>query len=90
MQNNSLVITQHGNVRFHITCAWVSCLSRHMEDINSRKTYPREFDNPMDKHAMEVVLGNKTVHYLPCEFSRIAWYFLAHTGEISVKVIVCR
>ena len=46
-----------------------------------------EFDNPMDKHAVKVVLGNKTVSHLPRELSRIAWYFLARSGEISVKVI---
>ena len=26
---------------------------------------------------------NKTVGHLPCEFSRIAWYFLACSGEIK-------
>ena len=30
---------------------------------------------------------NETVSHLPCKFSRIAWYFLAHSGEISVEVI---
>ena len=29
----------------------------------------------------------KTVGHLPCEFSHIAWYFLARSGEISVEVI---
>ena len=53
----------------------------------------REFDNPMEKHAVKVVLGNETVgQILPREFSRVsslslAWYFLARSGEISVKVI---
>ena len=41
----------------------------------------------MDKHAVKVVLGNETVGRLPREFSRITWYFLARSGEISVKVI---
>jgi len=36
---------------------------------------------------VRVVLGNKTIGHLPCEFSRIAWYFLAYSGEISVEVI---
>ena len=84
----SLVTTRHGNGRFCISCAWISCLSRHMEAIDWRKLVAkREFDNPMDKHAVKVVLGNKTVGHLPREFSRIAWYFRARSGEISVKVI---
>ena len=29
---------EHGNVRFHISCAWISCLSRPMEAIYRRKT----------------------------------------------------
>ena len=41
----------------------------------------------MDKHAMKVVKDDETVGHLPCKFSRIAWYVLAHSGEISVEVI---
>ena len=41
----------------------------------------------MDKHAEKVVKGNETVGLLPHEFSPIAWYFLAHSGEISIEVI---
>ena len=33
---------------------------------------------------------DETVGHLPREFSRIAWYFLARSGEISVEVIGCR
>ena len=70
MQNNSLVTTRHENVRFRISCAWISCLSRCMEAIDWRKLVAkREFDNPMDKHAVKVVLGNETVGHLPREFS---------------------
>ena len=47
----------------------------------------REFNNPMDKHAVKVVKGDETVSPLPRKFSRIAWYFLARGGEISVKQI---
>jgi len=58
-----------------------------MEAIDWRKLVAkREFDNPMDKHAVKVVLGNETVGHLSREFSQIAWYFLAHS-EISVKVV---
>ena len=31
--------------------------------------------------------GNEMVGHLPREFSGIAWYFLARSGEISVEVI---
>ena len=47
----------------------------------------REFNNPMDKHAVKVVKDDETVGHLPREFSQIAWYFLARSGEISVEVI---
>jgi len=56
-----------------------------MEAIDWRKLVAkREFDNPMDKHNVKVVLGNETVGHLPREFSRITWYFLARSGKISV------
>ena len=52
MQNGSLVTTQHGNVRFRISCVWISCLSRCMEAIDWRKLVAKwEFDNPMDNLA---------------------------------------
>ena len=36
---------------------------------------------------MKVVKGDETVGHLPHKFSRIVWYFLARSGEISVEVI---
>ena len=41
----------------------------------------------MDKHAVKVVKGDETVGHLPCKFSRIVWYFLTCSGEISFEVI---
>ena len=41
----------------------------------------------MDKHTVKVVKGDETVGHLPRKFSRIMWYFLARSGEISVEVI---
>ena len=41
----------------------------------------------MDIHGVKVVEGNETVGHLPHKFSRIALYFLARSGEISVEVI---
>ena len=46
-----------------------------------------EFNNTMDKQALKVVKGDETVGHLPRKFSRIVWYFLARSGEISVEVI---
>ena len=44
----------------------------------------------MDEHAAKEVKGDETVDHLPHKFSRIVWYFLARSGEISVEVISCR
>ena len=55
--------------------------------IGEKLVAKREFNNPMDKHGVKVVKGDKTVGHLPREFSRIAWYFLGRSGEISVEVI---
>ena len=55
--------------------------------IGEKLVAKQEFYNPMDKHAMKGVKGNETVGHLPRKFSRIAWYFLACSGEISVEVI---
>ena len=41
----------------------------------------------MDKQAVRVVKGDEMVSQLPRKFSRIEWYFLARSGEISVEVI---
>ena len=41
-----------------------------MEAIDLRKLIAkREFNNPMDKHAVKAVKGNETVGHLPHEFS---------------------
>ena len=55
--------------------------------IGEKLVAKQEFNNPMDKHAVKVVKGDETVGHLPREFSRIAWYFLGRSGEISVEVI---
>ena len=82
---------ENGNVCFSISCSWMSCLSRPIKpSIGEKLVAKREFNNTMDKHSVKVVKGNETVSQLPCKFSRIVWYFLAHSGEISVEVIGCR
>jgi len=50
MQNNSFVTTQHGNVPFRIS--WNL-------SIGEKLVANRVFDNPMEKHAVKVVLGNE-------------------------------
>ena len=44
----------------------------------------REFNNTIDKHAVQVVKGDQSVSHLPRKFSRIVWYFLARSGETIV------
>ena len=58
--------------------------------IGKKLVAKREFNNPIDKHAVKVVKDNETVGHLPREFSRITWYFLARSGEISAEVTGCR
>ena len=52
--------------------------------IGEKLVAKREFNNQLDKHTVK---NDETVGHLPREFSRIAWYFLARSGEISVEVI---
>ena len=55
--------------------------------IGEKLVAKQEFNNTMGKHAVKVVKGDETVGHLPRKFSRIVWYFLACSGEISVEVI---
>ena len=55
--------------------------------IGEKLVAKQEFNNTMDKQAVRVVKGDETLSQLPCKFSRIVWYFLARSGEISVEVI---
>ena len=55
--------------------------------IREKLVAKQELNNTMDKHAVKVVKGDETVGQLPSKFSRIVWYFLASSGEISVEVI---
>ena len=52
--------------------------------IGEKLVAKREFNNTMDKQAVKVVKGDCQ---LPRKFSRIVWYFLACSREISVEVI---
>ena len=54
--------------------------------VGEKLVAQREFDNHFDKSAVKVFNGEETVSHLPRKYSRIAWYFLAHGGSISVEV----
>jgi len=62
---------------FHIFICIIQLQDVWKTLIREKRVAKLEFDNPMDKHAVKVVLGNKTVGRLPRELSQIAWYFLA-------------
>ena len=98
MQNACLVTTQSFKRGRLDTRTWKhSLLHQLFMDILFFKTYLchqleknlllNEFNNTMDKQAVKVVKRDETVSQLPCKFSRIVWYFLAHSGEISAEVI---
>ena len=55
--------------------------------IEEKLLAKREFNNTMGKHAVKVVKDDETVGHWPHKFSRMVWYFLARSGEISVEVI---
>ena len=55
--------------------------------IGEKLVAKREFNNPMDKHAVKVVKGDETVGHLSRKFSQITQYFLARSGEIGFEVI---
>ena len=55
--------------------------------IGEKLRAKQEFDNPMDKFAVNITKSNEMVGHLPHEFSRVVWYFLAHSGEISFHLI---
>ena len=48
--------------------------------IGEKLVGKQEFNNTIDKHAVKEVKGDQPVGHLPCKFSQIVWYFLAHSG----------
>ena len=50
-------------------------------DTASRRT--------VDEFAMKLVKNNERVGHLPCEYSRILWYYIARGGKIRVAVTGC-
>ena len=59
MENNSLVTTQHENVHFALAVHGYHVYQDVWKpSIGEKLVAKREFDNPIAKHAMKVVLGN--------------------------------
>ena len=83
---------EHGNIPFHISCSWIYHVYQDIftPSIRQKLVAKQELNNTTDKQAVKVVKGDETVGHLSRKFSRIVWYFLAHSGEISVEVIGCR
>ena len=55
--------------------------------IGEKLVAKREFNNPMDKHAVKVVKGDEAVGHLSRKCSQIMQYFLARSGEIGFEMI---
>jgi len=59
MENNSLVTSQHENVRFASAVHGYHVYQDVWKPLIGEKLVAKqEFDNPIDKHAVKVVLGN--------------------------------
>ena len=54
--------------------------------VGEKRIAHREFGNQFNKFAIKVLNGEETVGHLPHEYSRIAWYFLARGGSITLEV----
>lgn len=53
--------------------------------IGEKLVAQHKFNNPIDKHTVQVVKNTETVGHLPRGFSRIAWYFLAMAERSVLK-----
>ena len=56
--------------------------------VGKKRIAHREFGNQFNKFAIKVLNGEETVGHLACEYSRIAWYFLARGGSITLVACV--
>ena len=52
--------------------------------VDDKLSVEREFKNQFDRFAVKIILDGETVGHLPREFSKIAWYFIARGGVITV------
>ena len=54
--------------------------------VDDKQSVERDFKNQFDRFAVKIILDGETVGHLPREFSKIAWYFIARGGVITVAV----
>ena len=99
MQNICLVTTQSFNEGSLDTRTWKRLLSHQLfVDIMFFKTYlshqseknlllNESLTTPWTNTLLKVVKGDEMVGHLPRKLSRIVWYFLPRSAEISVEVI---
>ena len=60
------------------------------QDLGNWAAHPyQEFRGvpPPPSPAVNITKSQEMVGHLPHEFSRVVWYFLAHSGEISFHLI---
>ena len=56
--------------------------------VGEKRIAHREFGNQFNKFAIKMLNGEEKVGHLPHEYSRIAWYFLARGGSITLVACV--
>jgi len=54
--------------------------------VDDKLSVEREFKKQFNRFAVKIILDGETVGHLPREFSKIAWYFIAHRRVITVAV----
>lgn len=69
------IIRGHHVYKLH----WIPVLGQELE-------VQAEPDNTHDPRAVATCLDGNVVGHLPIEFSRVAWHFLNHGGQISCVV----
>ena len=54
--------------------------------VDDKLSVEREFKNQFHRFAVKIILDGETIGHLPREFSKIARYFIARGGVITVAV----
>ena len=66
-----------------------TCINTSGNPHKAKKLYAeQEPDNSVDESAMKLVKNNETVGHLPCEYSRILWYYSAR-GCDWLQTFIC-
>ena len=64
---------------------WYNVFSMQKDIYFHAQALRRELDNQFNKFAVKLLNGEEIVGYLPREYTRVACYFLARGGSISVS-----